>query len=1621
MVNPPDRTPNPLDRVVQIVGRGPDDRPFFVASGLLLVGDLAITAAHAVQDATWRYELRPVSPVHHGRPATPLPVRRVVPHAGRDLALLVLDTERGTLPPLRFAELPYEMGQIAVHAVGFPQFTVEDSRPRSHQIDATVQLGSDRTRHQFQLAQHTSDPPAGAPGTSPWAGFSGAGILTKREGLLAGIATSHRLAGGRRSTTGTDLSALTDPAFLALLAEHGVEPAPVPVRPPTVRAPGPAHWLPDDVRAVLSRQRKAADELPHRFRQDRRPRRLTAVYVRQLLSRQQEEKVAGEPTDGVGADARHVGGLAPPHGLEGASGPPSPAGPGRARGLGPTSGSGTAKHATAVGPPRRLEQVLAHDESGRESGAAHALVEAGPGAGKSTLLHSCALDFGDAALASATGHGRLVPLWVTATRLTGPEHSLESAVAAATGLDTGNGTLPRLPHGARWLVLVDALDEVHHDRRSRLIHLLADQAAGEQPDGLRMLVTTRHDPEGREELSRAGFQPYVLDPFDRQRLEEFAHTWFRDSRGDSEGPDPAAEFLRQIDDTGIGDLLRNPLLATVTAVVFENAADRPLPDNRWALYEEYRAHLRATKREQVGELWHDLAERASGTRHGPHAVTQLRERIEELLEHLAYAQIADGARDLPQVARRWWEETATDADGRHFGAVPPLDGWPDAITDALLGTGMFVRRGRDLDFLHTTFTEHLAAQRLADRLPDAFDPGAYQWRTTIVAASGRGAHPLAELHRTALVHYGHRHRGGGQALLDWLQQGPDDDQLLAGELLAEGCPAQDVHYQRFLATMEIPRGADTEATAWDLLGLMRNAGVTAYLRDSARGTGPRRVWAAMALMTHDAASAALALRRMATDPAVSPELLADAAKYLVEYHPEHTAEAAAALHGVLGHPRAHAWDRTDAAALLATLGDEYVAQAAAALIALVDGAGSGEFAGGRAIEQLAKLGGEYERESARRMVRLAAAPTTSPFQRMEWVRRLCELGEAHAPAAAQVIRAILDDPFADGHDRRYAVGRLAGLGGPYLEQAATWLRAVVDDPRNDWHDRVACADLLTGLGSGYVEQAGSAWRTLGDDPDVPAGQRVAALEKGLRRLRELSDAVATHRVPELASSPGAERAGMPLDAGRRPAEQGEPSIEMVDRAMGTLLAESRGVIEQRAAATRLLEWGEPQLGTAERSLRELVAAAGTSTAHRLTATCGLLLLDRLRLPTDTSLFRTLLTSPSVHAGLREQAVEALRAAGEGYLDQFAPDLARVLCDPGGGAADRHAAADSLAHFGSAHLAKAASVLSAGMTRPDASARTRRDAARGLLLLGGPHVPVDTDVLRAVVADRGTSPGERLRAVDILVGLDRDYAEEAARVLHAVATQRRVEEDDFERAVELLLRLGERHRPQAVRALCTALRRWHHGDLAAEVMAGLGEPCTGLAAKAIRKAARRRWVSSYDREEMAEALVEFGEQYKPDAARILRGIISRPGAEYFERAMAAKELAELGEPYVDMAAKALARAPLGRLDRADNQQELADFLISLGRAHWPEAAKVLLGIVDGRTSDSDDLDRAVTTLSRLGEEFRAPTLRALRRAARDRDDAAEALAALESRAPGDPGSPGTGLSGPPPAQPPPVAP
>lgn len=1599
---------NHLDRVIQVVGRETGDAagPFFVASGVLLADDLALTAAHAVRDTTdgvpgrVRYEVRPSAGA-----GKPLRVSRVVPHPGRDLALLVLDPDGAAPqplgPPLRFAELPHTIGQTDVHAVGFPRFAVEDSRPRSHQIDATVQLGSDRTGHQLQLSVLSSDPPPAAPGRSPWSGFSGAGVLTKAEGLLAGIVTSHRPSGDRRTTTATDLTGLDDPGFLSVLAAHGVDATPVPVHPP---ASGTPHWLPHPVRTVLARQRAEADELPHRFRQDRRPRRLTAVYVRQVLSAWENgpEGPGGRPEG-----AEHAG-----------------------------------RVTQSAGPPRRLADILG-DESG------HVLVEAGPGAGKSTLLHRCALEYGHAALAASGGQGCLVPLWVTAAELADPAHSLEAAVAAATGLDTGTGTLPRLPAGARWLVLVDALDEVHHDRRDRLIHRLADHAA-QSAGPLRLLVTTRPDPEATAELAGAGFQRYLLAPFDRQGLEEFARSWFRDTGTNT----LAADFLRQIDDSGLADLLRNPLLATVTAVVFENAPDRPLPDNRWGLYEEYRLHLRATKRKQAERMWRELEDGCAGAR-ARSAVAALRNRLDELLGHLAHAQLTEDVRDLPGAAHRWWEETATDDEGHRFGAVAPVDGWADVITEALLSTGLFVRQGRDLAFLHTTFAEHMAAELLADGLPDSFDLEVRAWRTAVITASGRTEHPLTDLYRTALVHYCHRHRQGGRALLDWLQQGTLTDQMLAAELLAARCPAEGAHHRRFVEAVRREPGLASEGKVWDLLARMRDPQVRAFLADTAHGEGPWRAEAVLALMGHDAGSAARALTEYVRRTDAEPLMLAGAAQALAETDPAYTSTAADVLRAVLAHPRADLWDRAETANCLARLGDAYAHEGARELVNLLDGAAGPDVLGfDNVVRHLLDMGESQSDQVARRLARLTADPHTSRYRRDRSVQTLIELGEPYHPLIAEPLEAVITDPLSQAFARREATQTLAGLGPAYAERAARALRDFIAGTVTQTFERYDAIEQLAGLGGPFTAEAAQTYLAMATDPDIPDGLRVTCAERlaelggrfaesserawrslldgdpsrelrerateALRRLKELPPApvtdhatgpateetarVARHTLASRRSSP----AGKVTAAGDL-ASLGEPFVaEAAEELLKVIADPDCPWTSQTQAAEVLRTLDGPHLDHVGRKLRErLTATAGKLTA-RSAAGRALLALDLLELPRDIEHLPVLLTGTTESSFSLETLRRVLAGPDEARAAELVPVLRHMLTDAD--ALRRYTAAVALRLMGEPVLTSVA----AGLDKEAADTGTRPErrlgAARALLCLNGPYIPVDTELLRSVATDRDSDTSERLRAVDILVCLDRGYTGIAARLLRSVVRDRRTGTQDFLLAARLLVRLGHRHLDVAVRALRSVTVGWRHGPAAARTLAALGAPYDEIAADCVRRSARRWWAAPEDQLSKAFFLSQLS-PHIPDAVRVLRGLIRRPWTGVAFRSLAVTRIAELQGSYGALAADDLTLTRFTRLSPPGRRLEVAECLLLLGKEHHTRAAALLLGVVTSRFAKSVTMRTAVEELCGLGDDHREPALRALRTASTRRGllrsrwyeqrRAAEMLASLEASPPAAP--------------------
>ena len=236
--------------------------------------------------------------------------------------------------------------------------------------------------------------------------------------------------------------------------------------------------------------------------------------------------------------------------------------------------------------PHALEQ---HD---------HLLVTGEPGAGKSTMssyLARCLsrLWLRDDSAVDAPITEPVVPLRVSARSLdrSGSWSAvLAEAACHSFGRDQREDPDPRLFagrfQGARWLVLVDGLDEIPDPRlRWDVIRSVAQHAR--LGSDYRFVVMTRALPESElGPLRTANVGSCVIEPFGRPELEEFAIKWFTAQRV----PSPAVEterFLQETSDGRLQELVRNPLLATITAVSAVKEPERSLPASRIDLYERF--------------------------------------------------------------------------------------------------------------------------------------------------------------------------------------------------------------------------------------------------------------------------------------------------------------------------------------------------------------------------------------------------------------------------------------------------------------------------------------------------------------------------------------------------------------------------------------------------------------------------------------------------------------------------------------------------------------------------------------------------------------------------------------------------------------------------------------------------------------------------------------------------------------------------------------------------------------------------------------------------------------------------------------------------------------------------
>lgn len=810
----------------------------------------------------------------------------------------------------------------------------------------------------------------------------------------------------------------------------------------------------------------------------------------------------------------------------------------------------------------------------------HLVLDGVAGVGKTTLGNHLVRTYAESLLAEPgpSSGDALVPLMLPARELAARLRqgnwpgALRATVTYLYGqslnVDVPAELFTRTVHGMRWLIVIDALDEIPDEAdRSRLLTALATRVANRN-DPARYVITTR--PLSRDEISRlksarVGF--YELQPFDEDALELFARKWFA-----SEGTDDdriAHEFLEQVRAAGLQDVVTVPLLARVAAEVFASRQDRSLPASRFHLYEEY-IRMYADVRASPG---------------GRQLFAWLDEHRAEVLESLATAYTTREAPLLDVL-----EQMLLASD---LGQLP--HDWKEPVSDWLTHTGVVGRAGSHLRFLHQTFAEHLAAAATARRLPAVFVPEQPPWDDVI-----RRLLLDDEQEQYVLLHYLHQ-QTTDTGLLDWLQQGSQDHRERAAALLAQGARYTPEQLGRHLAFVEQKALADHRLALQSLAALTHERVVREFLErlcDHSH-TGREIKISSIDLLgnrerlVRDERAPFLVECSDTTRP---PDLRRQAAEVLAKLDGRHRDLAVEVLTGL-------ARGSVAAAESLAKLGEEQRELAAQALIVLTD-AHTEIFERMRAAEALAKLGGTYRGRAAATYRSVAEDPVAYLPGRCNAVEELAKLGGEHRRTALVILRSLVneradvenkvqalstaawvDPEFRDEamrqiytitcdsavrfYDRKRAAKQLAKLGAEYRMHRAKLLAGVVEMPFADHFDLVTAVPELLELGPEWHIRAAEVLREAMSAPEHPYVNGVCHAAKKLAKLDGECRREAGRALEKLCHSPSVTMSER-REAAHALANLGPNHHQHVVRFFGKILGDPRTAPREAVEAVRLL-------------------------------------------------------------------------------------------------------------------------------------------------------------------------------------------------------------------------------------------------------------------------------------------------------------------------------------------------------------------------------------------------------------------------------------------------------------------
>ncbi|GII84050.1 hypothetical protein Ssi03_20400 [Sphaerisporangium siamense] len=1294
-----------------------------------------------------------------------------------------------------------------------------------------------------------------------------------------------------------------------------------------------------EVAGVLRIMRQVADDLPYPLRGGHGRLPLSGVYVRQSVTAASESR---RPWD---------------EGIEDMA---------------------EEERRPASGPSQPFEQVFERHD--------HLVIEGAAGLGKSTLgrvltrhMAERVLDSqdipadGDPAHmagrvldsqnAPADGDPALVPIMLPARVLAGhldrswPE-ALQAAVTAEYGRPDGEvpaGVFSRPLHGRRWLIVVDALDEIpHQDDRERLLTALAARL----PDGdgpARYLITTRPLSPGeidRLRGPRVGF--YALQPFDDEALRAFAHNWF-DPGNIPSGDAAAEEFLRQVRLAGLEEILEVPLLATVAAHVHQSRRDRPLPAGRYELYEEYMAQFARARSGTAATTLAPLGDLPGG----PALATWLSEHQADLMEELATAYTTS-ERALIEVARRFLAEHAP------MPARLPLD-WDDVLAEWLCRSGILGRSGTRLRFLHQTFAEHLAATARAKALPDTFAPDEPPWDELV-----RDMLLEDENARRVLLHHLHL-RGPGAALLDWLQQGTLDQRACAETLIQEGTPTSESQLDVHLTRVERQVRAGRPAELKNLAGLTRHAMVRRRLEALLTETTALSAYETITLVDllrersdHVRREGPSLLRTLATSDG-SVHLPLEAAVVLARFGGEHRAEGAHVLYAIGVDPSCDILVREHAGEALARLGPENRTRAGDAFHRLAADPAVWFWTRLRSAERLAALGGEH-RTRAAEILRAMAANTEAPgWARHPPAKELAKLGGRHRAEALDLLRRLADEPDVDAYERGEALVAMAEIEPLHRSEAADALTRLATDLTVDAWTRFRAARELADLGAESRAKAARIFFDQARDPDTDPGSRQSSAVE-LSNLGTQFHAWAREALrlvgTDLTISPDEARTA----ATRLPLLRAEGHAHAAEILLRLAAASSVPVYERFRAATTLAKLGGEYTDRVHGLVVGLLDDPLAPSFARVLAAAIWAALRPHDTPVTAALVHQLAMAPTTPPEARILGARALLGMEDRGLGRAAEVLGVVASDHLAGARERERAADELLSLGDENRDRAAVHYGEIATDPTTDGGDRVNSARAAALVGSGRIH-GTEILYGFVLDPTVEPRIRMIAVGYLVMGGREHHQRVISTLYGLISDPAAPVELRVSAARRLTDFGPEHRERALKVI---YRLAADPGLSDEDKLGfltavdlMDRERRAEVAVSLRRLTTDPFTPAVTRRSAAVELGKLGGEHTSWATAVLHRLATDPALPPDARRSAAEELATLGEDGRRQAVDVMHGLALDPRSVPEDRGEAAYELAKLSGADRDRGARVLLGIaVDPRVAPGDRCS-AAWRLGRLG--------------------------------------------------------